>query len=195
MWPVAGLLALLAGCSGGGTSPAMPAPPAAYPDLARVPAKPRLGYTVEQRREIASGLVADRANARYREAELDFATGRATAPPAPPPAAEAPTPQPAAPPAPPPAGDRSLARAYVASSLDAASDEGELSDFMKRIDRKVPDPYGPATVGQLVGLAPAPAPQPEPPKAGEGEDARGLAGFGGFLGGLIGIEDRPPGQP
>lgn len=194
-WPAVLLLAALAACAGpeSGTSPASPATPAAYPDLARVPARPRLGYTVEQRRELSSGLVADRANARYREAALAYATGRTdTAPTAPPSVAA--TPAPAAAPAPAPAtpGAATVAASYVDSSLDAASDDGDLNDFMKRIDRNIPDPYGPATVTQLVGIAPQPPLEPAPTAdAGNGDSG----GFGGFLGGLLGVEDPPAARP
>ncbi len=109
------------------------------------------------------------------------------------PAAPAPAAQPAAPS---PAGDAGLAKAYVRSTLDSASDDGDLNDLMKRIERRIPDPYGPRTVTQLVGLAPRPAP-PAPAAGGEEPPAGagGGGGLGGFLGGLLGIEDPPAGRP
>ena len=175
------LAALLAGC-GSGASPPPPAPasPTDYPDLASVPARPNLSYTVEQRQAIGDALVADRANARYRQAELAFATGRSgtppPAPPAPPPPATAAAP---APPVAPPPGAGPIARGYVDANLNAASDDGDLRDFMRRLDRPIPDPYGPRTVTQAVGLAPRPA-----AAAQEGV----LDGFGSFLGGVLGLE-------
>lgn len=194
-WPAVLLLAALAACAGqdAGTSPASPATPAAYPDLARVPARPRLGYTVEQRRELSTGLVADRANARYREAALAYSTGQTDIAPTPPsPVAATPAPTAAPGPAPAPPGAATVAASYVESSLNAASDDGDLNDFMKRIDRNIPDPYGPATVTQLMGIAPQPPPEPAP-AADAG--SRGEGGFGTFLGGLLGVEDTPAAQP
>ena len=210
----AGLLLLgllLSGCQPAsgpepGVSPAQPASPAAYPDLASVPPRPRLTYTVEQRREIADELVADREHASYRRAELDYATGRSRTPPAPlPPAPPAPAPA-AAPEVGPPPGDAAIARQYVETSLNEASDDRDLGDFMKRIDRKIPDPAGPATVVEAVeavmpgGSAPAAEAQP-PASATEpiarvgvdgGEAATPKPGtlerFGSFLGGVLGLE-------
>jgi hypothetical protein len=173
------LAALLAGC-GSGASPPAPASPADYPDLASVPARPNLSYTVEQRQAIGDALVADRANARYRQAELAYATGRSSTPPPAPPAP--PPPEPAAgpdPPAAPPPGAGPIARGYVDAVLNAAADEGKLRHFMRRLERPIPDPYGPRTVTQAVGLAPR-------PDAAAQEDA--LDGFGSFLGGVLGLE-------
>jgi hypothetical protein len=187
------VLVLIAGCQGDpapGTSPSTPATPADYPDLASVPSRPNLSYTIEQRNEIARGLVADRANARHRQAELAYATGRSDTPPPPPPAppAVAPAAAPAAPAAPVP-GDAPIARGYVDANLTAATDDGELRDFMRRMERKIPDPYGPRTLTQAVGLAPL-----DPAAAQEGV----LDGFGSFLGGVLGVESAgsdPPADP
>jgi hypothetical protein len=67
-----------------------------------------------------------------------------------------------------------------------------MRDFMKRLERDIPDPYGPKAVTQAVGLAP-------PPQAPEGgrAPAEGAGGFGGFLGGLLGVEGEapPPARP
>jgi hypothetical protein len=178
---------LLVGCQPSGppgTSPAIPASPTAYPDLASVPSRPQLGYTIEQRREIAAGLVADRANARYREAGLAYATGRTDSPPPEPPAAQ---PEPVAAPAPetaPPAGDGTAARRYVEEALDSTADDDDLDDFVQKIERRIPDPYGPATLTQALGLAPRAPTEPTANPADEGS----LDGFGGFLGGVLGVE-------
>jgi hypothetical protein len=218
------LLGLLSGCQPAaapepGVSPALPASPTAYPDLASVPPRPRLTYTVEQRREIADELVADRENARYRSEELAYATGRRDTPPAPLPPPAPPAPAAAPPPAAgPPPGDGEIARQYVEASLNEASDDRDLGDFMKRLDRKVPDPAGPGTLVEAVkavvpggpaqGRAqpsaeatPAPTPaapsiaavgvdngEPAPPQPGA------LERFGSFLGGVLGLEgsEAPP---
>jgi outer membrane protein OmpA-like peptidoglycan-associated protein len=106
---------------------------AAFPSLAAVPARPQLTYTLEQRREIAQGLVGDRANARYAGDELRRAQGRPvqpdTAPPLPPVAAPAP-----------PAGARpgDLALAYVEEALARDSDDGSLGDFLDRLQQRPP---------------------------------------------------------
>jgi hypothetical protein len=192
------LLVLLGGCQGSapaeGDGPAEPLPPGEYPDLASVPPRPRLTYTVEQRRAIGDQLVADRENARYRAAELAYDTGRSAEPPPPPPEAPA-APAAAPPPPPPPAGDGPIARAYVDDNLDTSRDTGKLRRFMRRLDRRLPDPVGPPSVAVAVGLAgpagdtpaaggaaPA-APAASPPQP----QASALERFGGFLGGILGI--------
>ena len=143
-----------------GQSPARPVPPGPYPDLASVPPRPQLSYTVAQRQEIANQLVADRAHAQYAAAQLAYATGAADAPPAPP------EPPPAAAPAPPPPvaaeGDAGIANAYLATNLSDVRDTGKLRQFMRRLDREAPDPWGPRTLAEAVGLGgpdepPAPA--------------------------------------
>jgi hypothetical protein len=206
-------LLLLGGCqepAGSGTSPAVPAAPGDYPDLASVPPRPQLSYTIEQRREIADQLVADRENARHREAELAYATGRSDTPPPPPPAAappapEAPQPAPAAPAAAAPvepAGDAAIARAYVDENLNASNTNRRLHRFMRRLERKAPDPYGPASIAEAVGLAgsaepaageaapPAEAPPAAPPATSGGAEAQpgALQRFGSYLGGILGVE-------
>lgn len=196
-------LLLAAGCAAGsgrpGDGPATPLSPAVYPDLASVPPRPQLGYTIEQRNGIADALVADRANALRRQADLARATGGPAGPP-PEPAAAAPSPAdaaaapprvdpsppsapaPPAAPAPPVAGDGRLARGYVEANLNDIQDNGRLRKFLRRVERPIPDPYGPRTVTQLLGLAPE-----DPAAANEGA-ADALNGFGSFLGGVLGLE-------
>lgn len=193
------LLLSLAACqtaSEPGTSPATPASPTAYPDLATVPQRPELGYTVAQRQAIADQLVADRAHAQYSAARLAYATGHsATPPPGPPPAAAA-ADTPASAPLPAEApkaaakeapGSGRIARGYVEANLNAAADSGQLRKFMRRMDRPIPDPYGPRSVAQLVGLAPPPAGPPAPDP--------GNQSFGSFLGGALGIETEDDVSP
>jgi hypothetical protein len=183
-----------------GESPALPVSPTDYPDLARVPPRPNLSYTIEQRRAIKEGLVADRENARHRAAELAYATGQSKEPPPPRPApaaeeADAGAPAAAAPAAPAEVpGDQAIARAYVQENLNAAADNGRLRKFMRRLDRKIPDPFGPASITEAAGLA-APAAQPTAPAAGtpgpgaqrEG-NAQAERRLGGHLGGILGLD-------
>ncbi|MEZ5905338.1 MAG: OmpA family protein [Geminicoccaceae bacterium] len=111
--------------------PAVAATP--YPRLAEVPARPRLTYTLEQRRTIAEGLVADRDNARHRGDELRQATGRPPLPAAPP---LPPRPPKKASDPPDPAAD--LAIAYVEDSLARDADDGSLGDFLDGLERLPP---------------------------------------------------------
>jgi len=143
-----------------------PAVVAPYPNLAAVPARPELGYTLEQRREIAQGLVADRANARYAGDALREDLGRPvepdTAPPLPPlPVAE-----------PPPTRDpeADLALAYVEDALARDSDDGSLGDFLDRLERRPPGspeapPAAAATAPEAVDRGPADQPPAEPEPA------------------------------
>ncbi len=179
------VLGMLTACESSpppGQSPARPVPPGPYPDLASIPPRPQLGYTVEQRREIGNQLVADREHARYAAAQLAYATGATTEqpqPPAPPPAAA-----PAPPPPPSPEGDASIAAAYLDTNLSDVRDTGKLRQFMRRLDREAPDPAGPATIAELLGFGgpsdpPTATPQvPEQPR----DDATAPNVLGGVLG-------------
>ncbi len=147
---------------------------APYPSLASVPARPQLTYTLEQRREIAVGLVADRANARYAgdtlRQDLDRPVEPDTAPPLPPlPVRE---PAPAADP------EADLALAYVEEALARDSDDGSLGDFLDRLERRPPAsaearptppppavPVEPAVEPlplEPVAVEPSPVVEPEP---------------------------------
>ncbi len=55
--------------------------PAGYPSLHTVPSRPELSYTVEQRRAIVDGLIADRENARYSNQVVRYRTGLSGLPP------------------------------------------------------------------------------------------------------------------
>jgi hypothetical protein len=168
--PGLALLLLLGACeraAAPGQSPSRPASPAAYPDLADVPPRPKLSETLEQRSEMGNQLAADRENASRRAAELAYAAGRAAAPPPAPaggPAGGAAAP---APPAGPPAGDASVARSYLDSSFNDVRDRGKLRQFMLRLGREAPDPAGPRSLAQALGLETPPdaPPAPEPAAA------------------------------
>jgi hypothetical protein len=145
-------LALLAACADGasqGQSPALPASPTTYPDLASVPPRPVLAETPAQRQDLQASLVAARRSADRRAAEFLYEIGRGPEPPPlPPPAA------PAAPAPPPPqvGGDGRIARAYLDSSLIEIRDRAKLRQFMRRLAREAPDPSGPSTLGEALGL-------------------------------------------
>lgn len=110
-----------------------------YPELARVPPRPRLGYTVQQRRRIVQGLIADREQARHAGETLRHKVAGAP-PPAPLPATPAATPPPppqAAPIQPEPAAMGETVRGVnTADSLDdflnwllgAAEDDADRGD-------------------------------------------------------------------
>ncbi len=125
---------------------------AAFPDLAEVPARPTLTYSLEQRREIAEGLVADRANARYAgdnlRAALDRPVPPDTAPPLPP---FTPSPVPLDDPA------GALAQAYVEEALARDSDDGSLDDFLGRLQQRPPAVGAADVSGAEPAAAPAPA--------------------------------------
>ena len=159
-WLACAAVLVAAGCSGTDGQP-QPLSPTTYPDLASVPPRPVMPDTLAQRRAIQAQLVAARANAEFRAAELAYATGRAAEPP------RRPEPQPAGPagaaPAPPrTGGDGAVARAYLDSSLNDVRDRGKLRQFMRRLGREAPDPFGPQTLAQALGLTAAPPPPPDP---------------------------------
>lgn len=145
-----------------------------YPSLAAVPARPQLGYALQQRRDIAEGLVADRAHARHAGDALRAERGRPvepdTAPPLPP------LPEVAPPPATDPAAD--LALAYVEESLARDSDEGSLSDFLDRLERRPPAraEARPDSPPDPEPSAPVPTdPLPAPPAATGGAEVEPVA--------------------
>ena len=150
-------LLVLAGCAQSNQ-----APPAPFPSLARVPARPAPPDTPAERDQIEAGLAGDQAAARAARAQLDYNTGRTAQPPdLMDPArrvASAPDRDPA-----PPAGDVGIAEAYVEDTVARAKDDGELKDFMDRMARAIPDNAGAATLSELVGLAdPVARPGPAP---------------------------------
>ena len=161
-------LALLAlgGCGGGtpaGDAPAQPMSPAIYPDLASVPPRPQLEDTPEQRRQLQANLSSAGHAADRRAAEILYQTGQGPQPPPLPP----PGPAAAPPPAPPiVGGDGRIARSYLDSGLTEVRDRGKLRQFMRRLTREAPDPAGPKTVVEALGLVatpPADATAAEPP--------------------------------
>jgi outer membrane protein OmpA-like peptidoglycan-associated protein len=85
MWVV---IAVLASCQGPAGKPAKTGTITAtegYPSLHTVPPRPQLSYSVEQRRAIVDGLVADRENARYTGEVVRYRAGLSNTPPPEPP--------------------------------------------------------------------------------------------------------------
>lgn len=107
------------------------------PSLHDVPARPRMGYTVEQRRAIANALLADREQALWEGEQLRFRTGKSALPP--PPQPREPTPLPPLAQAPtairPPAN---LESAIVAERMGLETDDGSLNAFLRQLVRRQP---------------------------------------------------------
>ncbi|MGD9510444.1 MAG: hypothetical protein AB7I59_26130 [Geminicoccaceae bacterium] len=118
-----------------------------------MPPRPVLSDTPAQRQELQASLAAAGAASDRRTAEFLYEIGRGPEPPPPPP-----PPAPAAPGLPPPqvGGDGQVARAYLDSSLIEVRDRGKLRQFMRRLTREAPDPAGPRTLAQALGLAAGP---------------------------------------
>ncbi len=167
------LVGILGGCADAG--PPLPPELAAareraarepYPDLREVPPRPRLGYSIEQRRAIARRLAADRDNAAYEGKKLRYETGRAASPPRPPdtsPPAMDGRPRPetggggGAPPEDP-------GRAYVEQMLEGPGRKGELDDlieWMEHVEALGADDGRVAAASDPTGLAAVPAAPPE----------------------------------
>jgi outer membrane protein OmpA-like peptidoglycan-associated protein len=174
--------------------PAVAAAP--FPHLAAVPARPRLTYTLEQRREIAEGLVADRANARHAGDSLREALDRPVEPDtvSPLPPVEAPPDEPGYRP-----GDLSLA--YLEEALARDSDDGSLGDFLERLqqpppavaeigppaaDPPVPSSPVPPSPVSAPPVPPTPMPLPLDPWPPVPSDDAGPG-----VGGEAGLPDRP----
>lgn len=129
-----------------------------YPQLARVPPRPKLGYTVEQRRAIVRGLIADREQTRYEGETLRHRLLGTNAPTPPAmPQAEAPA---AAEPAP-----VIVEAAVLGESVRTESRSGSLSDFLDWLLQPTADggmsevPQPDAGSEQTVGQAAVPSPQ------------------------------------
>jgi outer membrane protein OmpA-like peptidoglycan-associated protein len=94
------MMVILAACQNvdeGATRTETAVQPSGYPDLHTVPPRPQLSYTVEQRRTIVDGLVADRENARYTSEVIRYRAGLSSMPPPPEPKALAAAPSEAEP--------------------------------------------------------------------------------------------------
>jgi outer membrane protein OmpA-like peptidoglycan-associated protein len=155
MWVV---LLVLASCQnaarGPGPGEGMPAQPG-YPSLHTVPQRPQLSYTVEQRRAIVDGLIADRENARYSNQAVRYRAGLSGLPPpakapvtaAPPTAPDAAAAQ--ATPAPPPPPD--LPSAPPETQFDHY--DQDLDSFLEDVERSGADAPGPGAYAAPAGRA------------------------------------------
>ena len=168
---------------------------APYPTLDMVPPRPQLGYSLEQRRAIEGQLVGDREHAAYMEAVLDYETGRTSTPPPPPPASSQAEAKPRAPatakervlgP-----GDSPEVEEFVVDALERDRDDGELADFIRKLERPVPGRKEGASMAAALGLGAEPAAG----SSGSPSGSSGLQRFGGFLGGLLGTATPDDPQP
>lgn len=213
------LLAFLSACTiGPDTGPDPEVDAAPYPALTTVPPRPRLTYSIDQRREIATALVSDRANARYDREVARYELGLDdTPPPANPPTVIAePEPPaggvevlPATPPEPLPPGGGAIAELAVRQQVLTERNNGQIESFLLILQRQLelnqqaeaagiivpPDPIQPETL---------PSPPPNLPVAAEpeallkpaiptppttAERANALDNFSSFLGGVFGTDE------
>lgn len=208
------LVALLTACTAASESgSAVPGDPQPV-ELRDVPVRPKLSYTVEQRRAIGNSLLADLENARHEQQVLRSRTGSSALPPPPAPATppELPPVEAAAPPIP-AAPDPTVAA--VREQVLEESDDGSLGDFFRKLVRRQPDPRAPraadATSVPPASEAPGRAAAPgtsgtaEPPTTTTGRpapppDTPALDRFLDHLGGSLAVGSErprpaPPPQP
>jgi outer membrane protein OmpA-like peptidoglycan-associated protein len=211
---VAALLALaLAGCTvGPDTGPDPEVEAADYPALSTVPPRPRLSYSIEQRRQIVDALVSDRANARYDREVARYEAGLAQAPPVGEAPAVIPEPvppeggveaKPTVPPAPLPPGGGLIAELTVRQQVLTERNNGRLDSFLDILERQVDldrraeaaglgVPPDPVQRDGLPGRSPPSAAAPAPTATPTPEQrAAGLDTFSSYLGGVPGV-DGPP---
>jgi outer membrane protein OmpA-like peptidoglycan-associated protein len=157
MWVV---LMVLASCQNAAEEPGLTeAVPAQsdYPSLHTVPLRPQLSYTVEQRRAIVDGLIADRENARYSNQVVRYRTGLSgLPPPATPPVAAAPptaAPDVASAGAVSPAPDRARDLPPAAPETEFDHYDDDLDSFLEDMAGEGTDP-GAAAPGPESHLAP-----------------------------------------
>ena len=131
--------------------------PAGYPSLHTVPSRPELSYTVEQRRAIVDGLIADRENARYSNQVVRYRTGLSGLPPPDRPlVAAAPlTPAPDVPNAgaPPPSTMPMPDRPVGAPETEFDSNDDDLDSFMEEMEPPGEIAPGPESNAASVGRA------------------------------------------
>jgi hypothetical protein len=163
-----------------------------YPSLHTVPPRPRLSYSVEQRRAIVEGLVADRENARYTDQVVRYRSGQSSLPPppAPPTAVAALVPEGLVePPGAEAAADEPVdsGPAYGGDdddrTFDRQYDDDTLSDFVDELARN--------TAEQPLG-----EPVPPGPTGSDPEDAGGDGpGWLDWLGDLFGQTEVEAAEP
>ncbi|MCS6877287.1 MAG: hypothetical protein N2038_03620 [Geminicoccaceae bacterium] len=163
-----------------------------------------MGYTVEQRRDIANALLADREEARWEGEQLRFRTGKTALPPPPEPARPALSPPRVEPP-PAPRPPVNVESAIVAERMRAETDDGSLNAFLRRLVHGRPTPREPDEPPSWRAEAAAPpssaakdekepAPQKPPARAEKAEEPPALDRFLEFLGGVLAV-GRTPAPP
>ncbi|HMR30199.1 MAG TPA: hypothetical protein PKA13_05525 [Geminicoccaceae bacterium] len=189
-----GLLVAVSACTiGPDTGPDPEVEAAPYPALSTVPPRPRLSYSIEQRREIVDALVSDRANARYDRSMARYEVGLDETAPAGPVPAVVPEPvppeggveaRPVEPPEPVPPGGGEIADLAIRQQVLTERNNGRIATFLLILERQLqfnqraeeagvgvlPDTVQPST---LPGKPPTTAALPvqEQPAAPEREDA------------------------
>jgi hypothetical protein len=143
-----------------------------YPDLRDVPPRPELGYTVEQRRQIQSGLMADMAYARHTS-DLVRTTEGATPPPPPPSPEVEPHAEPATPA---PARARAPKKVVLVERRDTSGDLSSFLDDVVGVDPEVDTTVEPSTVP-----APRGVPSNQPSLAGAAPGAENVPVPGGDM--------------
>ena len=186
-WPWAA-----ASASGGSAKPAAPAASSsAYPNLHTVPPRPQLSYSVQQRRAIVDGLVADREMARYTDQVVRYRTGQSSLPP---------------PPAPPTVVADAVPEGIVApiapeAEVTAPDESAGASDndggdaYIKQFDDDTLGSFVDQLARDTDVEAPAdaePPPGAETPPDDTGDEA---PGFFRWLGGLFGKAEAKPAEP
>lgn len=141
------LVAAVSGCTiGPDTGPDPEVEAAPYPALSTVPPRPRLSYSIEQRREIADALVSDRANARYDRALARYEVGLDQAPPAGNAPAVIPEPvppeggveaRPVPPPEPVPPGGGEIADLAIRQQVLTERNNGRIETFLLILERQL----------------------------------------------------------
>lgn len=142
-----------------------------YPELEPVQERPRFGYELEQAREIQTGLLSDRDNARYTGDAIRYETGQLAEPP-PLPATLRPLPATSGP------GELIASEAQEISAAEAAieerlavqdneieTDETTLEDFLDRLsfgaaETETPSETVPVVVANIDNEPAAPQAQP-----------------------------------
>ncbi len=173
----------------------------AYPDLHTVPPRPQLSYTVQQRRAIVDGLVADRENALYTDQVVRYRAGLSTLPPPPPPPSVTATIEPLSEAAGATAAQTQQAKARQTSSGAGGqapsgdqsprneTEKGSLGEFVDRLDRAT-TPSGPDASAQGATSG-----GPQDSGAGsEGASPKSSGWFGWFRNLFGGRDSQPAGS-
>ncbi len=134
---------------------ASPTLPPDYPSLHAVPPRPQLSYSVQQRRAIVDGLIADRANARYTDQVVRYRTGRSSLPPPPAPPSVVATTEPETPAAATTPDGGGAPTPPDANGDGGAADPGDFSndtlgDFVDQLAHDTAEP-APAATGTGTG--------------------------------------------